>query len=172
MSHGNGALPLDLAWPWPRGNCKWLLDIYKHQLCCLQCKRILPRARNPDTIDRRSVDFIRTWPDIWRHNFVTWHLRSKYSGHVSNWLKRRYWKLRCDPTPFYASYSRKTMWRVVRLLPSGASFSKCLSNVRPDSDVCDSSPSKSVRTTPLSKHFRKLKGTYSPWKSWASDRNY
>ena len=40
---------------------------------------------------------------------------------------------------------------------SGASFSKCLSNVRPNSDVFNSSPSKSVRTTPLSKHFRKLK---------------
>ena len=40
---------------------------------------------------------------------------------------------------------------------SGASFSKCLSNVRPNSDVFDSSPSKNVRTTPSSKHFRKLK---------------
>ena len=39
---------------------------------------------------------------------------------------------------------------------SGASFSKCSSNVRPNSDVFDSPPSKSVRTTQLSKHFRKL----------------
>ena len=25
MSHGNGPLPRDLAWPWPRGNCILLL---------------------------------------------------------------------------------------------------------------------------------------------------
>ena len=48
-------------------------------------------------------------------------------------------------------------WKAYTIRTSGASFSKCLSNGRPNSDVFDSSPSYGVRTTPLSKHFRNLK---------------
>ena len=68
----------NLAWPWPRGNCIWLLDIHKHQLCCLQWKKNTQGSKetHPDSIDRKVrwfrpnmtsclTPYLRdlTWPD-------------------------------------------------------------------------------------------------------------
>ena len=97
---------LDLAWPWPRGNCKNLPDINKHQSCtnhAMQKHTPESNEAHPGTIDRKihrfhqhdlSYDVITSWPD------------SKFSGHVSNWIKRGHWKLICDLTLFLELFTK------------------------------------------------------------------
>ena len=43
----------------------------------------------------KSVDFVRIWPDIWRHSLMTWHdIDLKFSQYVSNWSTGEYSKFR------------------------------------------------------------------------------
>ena len=48
-----------------------------------------------------SANFVRTWPDIWRHNLMIWHdIDLKFSQYVSNWSMRGYGMFRGDPPRF------------------------------------------------------------------------
>ena len=89
----------DLAWPWPWVNCIWCLDIHKHQQTRMECIIIRWEARARTLVRQiaKSADYIRTWPDIWRHNLMTWHdIDLKFSQYVSNLSTRGYSKFRGD----------------------------------------------------------------------------
>ena len=108
MSHGNGPWH---AWPCvtlPPGQLCMTLRYPLTPSICLQCKSTLKRAMKLAQIRQiaKSDDFIQTWPDIWRHNFVAWHLRSKFSGRVKL-ITKRLLKVSSWSDAYYASYSRK-----------------------------------------------------------------
>ena len=65
----------------------------------------------------KSADFVRTWPDIWRHDLMTWHdIDLKFLQYVSNWPTRGYCKFRGDP-PRFAWVICEKPWGSIRTPP-------------------------------------------------------
>ena len=70
----------------------------------MECILIRWEARTRTIVRQiaKSADFVRTWPEIWRHNLMTWHdiHFNFFFQYVSNLSTRGYCKFRCDPLRF------------------------------------------------------------------------
>ena len=78
----------------------------------MECILIRWEARTRTLVRQiaKSADFFRTWPDIWRHNLISWHdIDLKFSQYVSNWSTRGYDKFRGDPSRF-TRVIREKLW--------------------------------------------------------------